>query len=54
MTCEGGDQARAAETVAASAQRFARSVTDIDRELEAAIGPLPEDPGSEGPRRPKQ
>ena len=52
--CEGGDQARAAETVAASAQRFARPVTDIDRELEAAIGSLPEDPESEGPRRPKQ
>ena len=51
--CEDADAARAAETVAASARRFARPVTDIDRELEAAIGSLPEDPGSEDSRRRK-
>src|SRR5207253_8266829 len=41
--CEAADAARAAETVAASAQRFARPVTDVDRQLEATIGSLREE-----------
>src|SRR5207302_8029826 len=52
--CGVADAATAAETVAASARRFARPVTDIDRELEAAIGSLPEDPGSEDSRGRKE
>jgi hypothetical protein len=36
------------------APRFARPVNEIDQELAAAIGPRPEDPGSEDTRRRKE
>jgi hypothetical protein len=53
--CEGANSTRAADTAAASALRFARPVTDIDRQLEAAIGSLRDDDrGSEGSRRRKE